>query len=158
MEYRRSGKQVTRRLLTGLFGVAAGLVAAAQPAFSEEGTSASSGQMVPGSGTGVSQGAEASAGTPEGAAGLTVHIDPQTGTILGKPGPNNAPLQLSPREKNASSTSHEGLVQTPNSVPGGGVKLDLQGRFQSPLVGTIDANGKVRTQHLVEPSGHADEK
>jgi hypothetical protein len=144
-------------LLTGLFGFAAGLVAAAQPAFSEEGAPASSGQMEPGSGTGVSQGAEASAGTPEGAAGLTVHIDPQTGKIMRERAPNTEPLQLSPREQNASSTSHAGLVQTPNSLPGGGVKLDLQGRFQSPLVATTDANGKIKIEHLHEMPGHSEE-
>ena len=27
----------------------------------------------------------------------------------------------------------------------------LKGRFQSPLVGTIDANGKTKLQHLGEP-------
>ena len=41
--------------------------------------------------------------------------------------------------------------EVPSSVPGGGVKVDLQGRFQSPLVGTIDADGKVKMQHLDEP-------
>jgi hypothetical protein len=38
-------------------------------------------------------------------------------------------------------------VEVQSSVPGGGVKLDLQGRFQSPLVVTIDADGKVKMQH-----------
>ena len=37
-------------------------------------------------------------------------------------------------------------------MPGGGVKLDLQGRFQSPLIATVDENGKVRMQHLGEPA------
>ncbi|MEA2953236.1 MAG: hypothetical protein QOD40_1276 [Alphaproteobacteria bacterium] len=157
MKGRRYGKQVMRRLLTGLFGVAAGLVAAAQPAFSEEGTPASSEQMQPGSGTSVSPSpAEAPAGIPEGAAGLTVHIDPQTGKILRERAPNTVPLQLSPREQNSLNTSHEGLVQVPNSAPGGGVKLDLKGRFQSPLVVTIDANGKTKIEHLSEMPGHSE--
>jgi hypothetical protein len=43
-------------------------------------------------------------------------------------------------------------------APGGGVKVDLQGRFQSPLIATVDGNGKVRTQHLGETPEHSDEK
>jgi len=38
-------------------------------------------------------------------------------------------------------------------VPGGGVKVDLQGRFRSPLIATVGADGKLKTQHLGE-SGH----
>jgi hypothetical protein len=36
-------------------------------------------------------------------------------------------------------------------VPGGGVKLDLQGRFHSPLAATIGPDGKLKMQHLGEP-------
>jgi hypothetical protein len=49
-------------------------------------------------------------------------------------------------------------VEVPNPVPGGGVKLDLQGRFQSPLIGTIDANGKVKMHHRGEPPEPGDKK
>jgi hypothetical protein len=51
----------------------------------------------------------------------------------------------------ALSTSSEGLVETLSPVPGGGVKVDLQGRFRSPLIATQDAEGKITIQHL--PSG-----
>jgi hypothetical protein len=43
-------------------------------------------------------------------------------------------------------------------VPGGGVKVDLQGRFQSPLFAITDANGKVKMQHLHEMPGADDKK
>ena len=85
---------------------------------------------------------------PGGQGGIVVYIDPQTGAIRPDPAPGTVPLQLSPWETNANRTDHEGLVEVPNPVPGGGVKLDLQGRFQSPLMGTIDANGKARVQRL----------
>ncbi|MBI2715623.1 MAG: hypothetical protein HYX37_14410 [Rhizobiales bacterium] len=151
MKARRYGKQVTRRLLTSLLGVAACFAVTAQPALSEDVTS---GHEQTGSGTsGPQPPVEKPAAVSEGASGLRVHIDPKTGAILREPAPGAVPLQLTPQEQNALSTSHEGLVQVPSPLPGGGVKLDLQGRFQSPLIGTIDANGKVKMQHLGEQHG-----
>lgn len=82
--------------------------------------------------------------------GMTVYVDPNTGLFLREPAPGHVPLKLSPQLQNALSTSHEGLVEVPSSVPGGGIKVDLQGRFQSPLVVVIDADGKPRTLHLSE--------
>src|SRR5712691_7100731 len=90
------------------------------------------------------------AAVPKGAAGMTIHIDPQTGAILKEPAPGAVPLQLSPQLRNSLSTSHQGLVETPSAAAGGGVKLDLQGRFQNPLIVTIDADGKLKMQHLDE--------
>ena len=93
-----------------------------------------------------------------GSAGMLIYIDPQTGQLLKGPAPGSIPLQLSPSLRNALSTSHQGLVAVPSSVPGGGVKVDLQGRFLSPLITTIDANGKVGFHHLedaTEASGRS---
>lgn len=83
--------------------------------------------------------------------GLTVHVDPQTGRILSEPAPGTQPLVLSPDIQNALSTSHEGLKEVPGAEPGGGMKLDLKGRFQSPLLATTDADGKTTIQHLKVP-------
>ena len=83
------------------------------------------------------------AAVPAGAPGMVIHVDPQTGAILKEPAPGTVPLQLSPQLTNSLSTSHQGLVETPSAVAGGGVKVDLQGRFQNPLIVTIDADGKV---------------
>ena len=79
---------------------------------------------------------------------MKVYVDPQTGAIRQDPTPGLVPLQLSPQERNALSTSHRGLVEVPSLVPGGGVELDLQGRFQIPLIGTVDPDGKARMHHL----------
>ena len=85
---------------------------------------------------------------------MIIYIDPQTGAILNEPAPGTVPFQVTPELQNALSTSHQGLVETPTA--GGGVKVDLQGRFQSPLAATIDANGNLRIQHLHEmpEAGH----
>lgn len=84
---------------------------------------------------------------------LTVHVDPQTGRVLGAPAPGTQPLELSAEIQNALSTSHEGLNEVPGTEPGGGMKLDLQGRFQSPLLATTDAQGRTRIRHLQLPTG-----
>jgi hypothetical protein len=138
-------------LLMGLLALVAWLVMAVQPAFPEEGQSASPGQTQRGANADTSQ---PPAAVPEGASGMIIYIDPQTGAVLNEPAPGTVPLQWTPELQNALSTSQQGLVETP--AAGGGVKVDLQGRFQSPLTATIDANGNLRMQHLHEmpESGH----
>jgi hypothetical protein len=89
---------------------------------------------------------------------MMIYLDPQTGAILKEPPPGSVPLPLSERERNALSTSHDGLVQVPSALPGGGVKIDLQGRFQKPLVATVDANGKFKTQRSGAPPNAGDQK
>lgn len=84
------------------------------------------------------------------AAGMTIHVDPKTGALLAEPVPGSVLLQLTPQLRDALNTSHQGLAEVPSSVPGGGFKLDLQGRFQNPLIVTIDADGKLRIRHLHE--------
>lgn len=149
-----SGKHAMRRLLTNLLGAAACFAVAVQPAFPGEDQPVTSEQTQTGPGTSVSQSpAENRAAVPEGASGMTVYVDPVTGAFLEKPAPGAVPFLLTPQIQNAFTTSHQGLVEVPSPVPGGGVKLDLQGRFQSPLVVTIDANGKVKMQHLGETTG-----
>ena len=76
--------------------------------------------------------------------GQTVYIDPKTGDVLSEPAPGTQPLRLTPAERNAFSTSHQGLVAVPSSVPGGGVKIDLRGRFQSPFIAVVGADGTAR--------------
>jgi hypothetical protein len=138
--------KVTRGLKMSLLGVGACFILAVHAASPEE--------LQPQTGAATSGPqplAQKPAAVPEGAPGLIIHIDPQTGELRKSPAPGTGPLQLSPQERNAFSTSHQGLVQVPSSVPGGGVKLDLQGRFHSPLAVTIDPDGKLKMQHLGQP-------
>ena len=96
------GSALRRRLLVGLLVAVGGFVVVVPPVFSGESQPA--------------------------ALGMTIYIDPQTGAILKEPAPGSVPLQLTPQLRNALSTSHQGLVETPSAVVGGGIKLDLQGR------------------------------
>lgn len=79
---------------------------------------------------------------------MSVYIDPQTGEFIPEPKPGQNALEITPEMQNAASTSSEGLVEEKSPVPGGGVMIDLKGRFQSPLIINQDPNGKQKTQHL----------
>ena len=96
-------------------------------------------------------------GATEGTPGMRVYIDPKTGEFT-KPPPGVAPTEVSPSLKDALSTSSEGLVETPSPAPGGGVMIDLQGRFRSPLTATRDAEGKLKIQHQPRPSESSEKK
>jgi hypothetical protein len=137
MNARASSKRVSHGLMS-LAGLAVGCALAVPPVFAGEGSPASAAPTQAGP-----------AAVPDAGAGMTVHVDPRTGQILEQPAPGTEPLQLSPQERSRLSTSHQGLVEVP--VPGGGYKLDLQGRFQSPLIGTVGGDGKLRMQHLGAP-------
>ncbi|MGH7926924.1 MAG: hypothetical protein ACREQV_03930, partial [Candidatus Binatia bacterium] len=50
------------------------------------------------------------------------------------------------------------LRQTLSPVPGGGVMIDLDDRFHTPLTATIDAGGKVRFEHKPTAPGSGDKK
>ena len=76
-------------------------------------------------------------------AGYMVHIDPVTGQ-LADPGPGTRPVVFDARLQNALSTSPEGLEEVASPVEGGGTMVDLQGRFQSTMVSTVDENGVLR--------------
>jgi hypothetical protein len=152
-------KRVTQGLLMGLLVAGIGGAVTAQPAFPGETQPAPSDQTQTRSGASAGQPpAKTPDAVPGRAPGMMIHIDPTTGAILKEPAPGTVPLQLTPQLQNALSTSHQGLVETPGTVPGGGVKVDLQGRFQSPLVVTIDADGKVKMQHLDETPESGDKK
>ena len=139
MKNQRYERHFSHGLLAGLLG---GGACMAQLAFAADGASAPA----------------APADTSAGAAGMRVYVDPNTGAVLQNPPAGAPPLPLTLLERNSLSTSHQGLVEVPSATPGGGYILDLQGRFQSPLMATIDASGKVRMQHIGPPraTGHED--
>ena len=76
--------------------------------------------------------------------GLVVHIDPATGQLLPLPDTGSLPALAIPPES-ALSTSAEGLEEMPSPVPGGGVMVRLEGRFQNHITATTDGNGALST-------------
>jgi hypothetical protein len=78
--------------------------------------------------------------------GIIVHIDPKTGEFITPPagvlpGPDAHPPVDATKKPLAE------LRETLSPVPGGGVMIDLDERFHTPLSVTIDTDGKVRFQH-----------
>ncbi len=104
-----------------------------------------------------------------GAAGYVVHIDPETGGITESP-QHAVPLVLDQALQNALDTSSEDLVEVPSPVAGGGVVVDLQGRFQNTMIVTVDSsdrlqsscvsgvNGDSKTEDEKETDAYADEE
>ena len=69
--------------------------------------------------------------TPAVAQGLRVYRDPKTGR-LGSPPPGVQPPGLSIAEQHMLNRSDQGLQS--RALPGGGVAVDLQGRYRSMAV------------------------
>ena len=75
---------------------------------------------------------------PAFAAGQILNLDP-----TGKFNPAQHAADVQAQLGEAGSQSSEGLVMEKSKVAGGGVMVDLQGRYQSAMTMTIDANGNV---------------
>jgi hypothetical protein len=76
-------------------------------------------------------------------AGYRAFIDPATGGLTAHPTSIGA-VGLDKDVANALSTSSEGLREEPSPVPGGGVMVDLRGRFRNATIATIDETGALR--------------
>ena len=79
----------------------------------------------------------------ESAAAQLLHIDPATGEFVAEP-LSGVPLETS----DLHGTSSDGLVEEPSPVAGGGVMVNLRGRFQSRSVATIGEDGRVVVECL----------
>jgi hypothetical protein len=82
---------------------------------------------------------ERPAQAPVAAQGMRVYRDPQTGK-LGPPPPGITPPGLTAAEQRMLNRSDQGL--RPLTLPGGGVAIDLQGRFRNMAVATVGADGQ----------------
>lgn len=84
---------------------------------------------------------------------MVVHIDPATGKVI-PPSGGSLPDSMSRSSSEAARVPpQKRLVETPNLGPGGGVVIQLDERFQTPLTATIDSDGKVRFKHDPSASG-----
>jgi hypothetical protein len=52
-------------------------------------------------------------------------------------------MRIEQRMKKALSTSSVGLVEVRSRRPGGGMKVDLEGRFRQIMVATVNENGEL---------------
>jgi hypothetical protein len=96
-----------------------------------------------GSGSPLGNAAEQSALPVGKTEGVIVHIDPKTGEVIAPP-TGVLPGQVAQPE--AAKLASE-LKESQSPIPGGGVMIELDDRFRSPLTATIDADGKLRFEH-----------
>ncbi len=98
------------------------------------------------------------ASVPEGPPAMKVHIDPETGEFLEGP-PDIAPEGI-PIEKDAVITSPEELEEVESDIPGGGVMIDLKGRFRNYQKAVKDSDGNTSIEcddaPHISPSGNAE--
>jgi len=94
---------------------------------------------------------------PEKTPAIIVHIDPQTGRIIPPP-PAPWPGHVPQSPLDTAKQPLPQLQQTLSPVPGGGVMIQLDERFHTPLTAAIDADGKVRFEHKPAVSGTNDKE
>jgi len=91
-----------------------------------------------------------SAPAPVAAQGLRVYRDPQTGQI-GPPPSDAAPPGLTAAERRMLNRSDQGLPP-PRILPGGGVALDLRGRYRSMAVARVGPGGQSAVNCALTPA------
>ncbi|MEE4113191.1 MAG: hypothetical protein V2I40_10280 [Desulfobacteraceae bacterium] len=74
-------------------------------------------------------------------------IDPQTGKLVNPPVPGT-PAASESLESSAFSTSTEAMEEMSSPVPGGGVMIDLKGRFKIPVRAIVEGNGNTTVEHV----------
>jgi hypothetical protein len=91
------------------------------------------------------------------APGMIVHIDPQTGQIIIPPSvPSSGQVPQLPADTAKQPLPQ--LQETLSPVPGGGIVIQLDERFRTPLTATLDADSKVRFEHKPLVSGVNDKE
>jgi hypothetical protein len=73
-------------------------------------------------------------------------IDPETGEFVSPP-EHETPASNESNQPSAFSIRAEMMEEESSPVPGGGVMIDLKGRFKSPVRATIEASGKTTIEH-----------
>jgi len=74
------------------------------------------------------------------------YIDPETGEFVSPP-EHQTPAASESIQPSGFSISAETMEEESSPVPGGGVMIDLKGRFQSPVSATVEGNGKTTIEH-----------
>jgi hypothetical protein len=81
--------------------------------------------------------------------GMRVYRDPQTGR-LGPPPSGVVPPGLTTSEQRMLNRSDQGLQ--PRALPGGGIAIDLQGRYRNMAVATVGADGQAAVNCALTPA------
>lgn len=88
---------------------------------------------------------------PKNAANQRATIDPETGALTALPQSDepttDVPASTATLSTSTASDTAEQLEELSSPVPGGGMMIDLKGRFQNPISASIGANGKISIEH-----------
>jgi hypothetical protein len=74
--------------------------------------------------------------------GYVAHIDPATGEFIATP-THLAPSQIDEKLFDVLTTSSAGLIEEASPVTGGGIMVNLQGRFQNVFVAALGDSGDI---------------
>jgi hypothetical protein len=74
------------------------------------------------------------------------YIDPETGEFVNPP-EHETPAASKSIQPSALSISAETMEEASSPVPGGGVMIDLKGRYQHSVSATVEADGKATVEH-----------
>ncbi|MGH7825879.1 MAG: post-PEP-CTERM-1 domain-containing protein [Candidatus Binatia bacterium] len=105
----------------------------------------------------TSEAPDKSSASPQKASGMRIYIDPKSGEIS-KPPPQPLPVERLQRSLEAAKEPPMELRESLSPRPGGGVMIDLKGRFRSSLRAVRDADGKLSLTHEPETSVSRGEK
>lgn len=84
---------------------------------------------------------------PSTAAGFKAYVDPVTGEGLARPEDAMPPLELDATHV----TSDRGLREIASPEPGGGISVDLEGRFRVPLEASAAPEQRPSIRHREAP-------
>ncbi|MBA2592425.1 MAG: hypothetical protein H0U97_09305 [Gammaproteobacteria bacterium] len=84
---------------------------------------------------------------PKISAGFKAYVDPVTGETLERPHEMAPALELDAMH----TTSDRGLREIVSPEPGGGVSVDLEGRFRVPLEATVTPDRRPSIRHRDVP-------
>jgi len=82
--------------------------------------------------------------------GLKAYKDPVTGKFGPPPAGVQSSLPASALSNQKSAVSV--MKEVPSPVIGGGMMIDLKGRFRKDLIATKDAEGRIKIEHQSSPS------
>ena len=92
---------------------------------------------------------------PSTAAGFRAYVDPVTGGPVKKEGLERPDDAMPPLELDATHmTSDRGLREIASPEPGGGISVDLEGRFRVPLEASAAPEQRPSIRHREAPETH----
>ena len=75
------------------------------------------------------------------------YVDPDTGELISRPVQKELDEGDAAQPSTLGGPNEESLEIEPSPVEGGGIMVDLKGRFQNPIKANVDGKGDARIDH-----------